>query len=373
MAHLLETGHIRHGDEDLYIKLELFGSTRPQIDKIHDYRWNLKIKGNKNNQYIKEMNVKFSFEGAKPTALEIREFIPTKTKTELMTVDVNILTTISVHIPITQDKITVDKVDSAIKWNFRDIDLGRSDTFSELFEGVVTAIFSSDSKNEPIKIAMEIQPAFYKKKIPIIGPWNVCVNTPIIKPIDVTNKCKDIIPYDPIEGKPGSTPIIKIYDYLYTDNGILKKGEIRNVSLRAESFSRFFDKLRRSLPENQCSKILKEAGKEIGQNFIGDLKTKILNKSKISVDEWASYDSSAGMGRFEVDKNFKIVTVKNSFNAFNTHSDKPVCHFLEGYFEGILSILLEKEVSINEIYCIAKGDEVCRFEINEKEILQNSK
>ncbi len=363
MAHLLETGYIRSGDEHLNLRLELFGPTTPQIDKIHDYRWNLKIQGNKRNQYIKEMDVKFYFEGARPTALEIKEYIPTDTKTELTIVDVNI-TILTVHIPIVKEKIDVDKVDSAIKWNFKDIDLGKSDTFSELFEGVVTVIFSSDSKNEPLKIAMEIKPTFYKKYVPILGPRTLCMHTPIITLSDVTTKSKDITPYDPKDGKPGDTPNTRIYNYQYSiDDGVLKKGEIRNVSLRAETLSRFFDKLRRSLPGNQCSKIIKEAGKEIGQNFIGDLKTKILNKSKISADEWVYYDSSAGMGRFEVDKNFKFIDVKNSFNAFNIHSDEPICHFLEGYFEGVLSILLEKEVSIDEVYCIAKGDEVCRFKI----------
>lgn len=368
MTHLLEKGYYKTSDEHFNLRLELFGSDSPKIDSIQDYRWNLVIQGNKQNQYIKEMSVTFYFNGGESTTLEIKEFIPTNTKDTLTIVDVHI-TPITVHVPINKEKITVDKVDSKIKWTFKDIDLGKRDTLSELFEGVMTVIFSSDSKNKPLKIAMEIKPTFYQKKIPIFGPRNISINTPIIEFDQVVGECKNITPYDFKEGKPGYTPNTRIFEYNFnTDDGILKKGDIRNVSLRAETLSRLFDKLRRSFSDNQCSIIMKAAGKEIGQNFINDLKTNILKKPEISIKEWVDYDSSAGMGKFDVDENFEFINVKNSFNAFNIHADKPVCHFLEGYFEGVVTLILNEEVSINEIDCIAKGNEICRFKIKKESL-----
>ncbi|RMH05921.1 MAG: 4-vinyl reductase [Aquificota bacterium] len=45
-------------------------------------------------------------------------------------------------------------------------------------------------------------------------------------------------------------------------------------------------------------------------------------------------------------------------------SKKPVCEPMAGFFEGFLSELLNKKVSVKEIRCRAQGAERCVFKIN---------
>ncbi|MFN3471450.1 MAG: V4R domain-containing protein [Aquificaceae bacterium] len=44
-------------------------------------------------------------------------------------------------------------------------------------------------------------------------------------------------------------------------------------------------------------------------------------------------------------------------------SKKPVCEPMAGFFEGFLSELLEKKISVKEIACRAQGNERCIFKI----------
>lgn len=47
-------------------------------------------------------------------------------------------------------------------------------------------------------------------------------------------------------------------------------------------------------------------------------------------------------------------------------SKKPVCEPMAGFFEGFLSELLEKKISVKEIACRAQGHERCVFKIELK-------
>ncbi|ADC89626.1 4-vinyl reductase 4VR [Thermocrinis albus DSM 14484] len=44
-------------------------------------------------------------------------------------------------------------------------------------------------------------------------------------------------------------------------------------------------------------------------------------------------------------------------------SDKPVCEPMAGFFEGFLSELLERKISVKEVSCAAQGHERCTFKI----------
>ncbi len=44
-------------------------------------------------------------------------------------------------------------------------------------------------------------------------------------------------------------------------------------------------------------------------------------------------------------------------------SKKPVCEPMAGFFEGFLSELLEKKISVKEVACRAQGSERCIFKI----------
>jgi len=67
----------------------------------------------------------------------------------------------------------------------------------------------------------------------------------------------------------------------------------------------------------------------------------------------------------------KLVTltilVKNNplVVAFGTDekSDRPVCHYLRGYWVGVVSKIFERKVSCSESKCICMGDVFCEFKI----------
>ena len=96
-----------------------------------------------------------------------------------------------------------------------------------------------------------------------------------------------------------------------------------------------------------------------------------MNGKNANLQDLAYYDSTAGMGKFTIDIRKKWIEVEKSFLTYNTNftqSGKTACIFLEGYFEGILSGFLEKDLKVREVKCVSRGDSVCRFEIDENAI-----
>ena len=48
-------------------------------------------------------------------------------------------------------------------------------------------------------------------------------------------------------------------------------------------------------------------------------------------------------------------------------SDRPVCHYLRGYWVGVVSEVFERKVGCAEIKCIGIGDEYCEFKVTSAE------
>ena len=343
------------------------GEARPEINEINEYRWRLSVSGNNKYHHIKELRVDFSFVNHLDTThVEISDYIPRKETKELAIMNVSLVPkTISVSVPINRDKIITEQSSSKIGWIFKDIDLSKSETATETFEGVVTARFYPESIDKRIVVAMNVVPDFYEKNI--FRRRKSCPSSPRIVDKEVKENCTQIIPGDPAIGiagdaRPDNERILK-YTYII-DQGILEKGlgekAIRNVSLRAETLAIFFDVLKNGLVEESYYKLSKDAGKHVGTNFVKDLE-KILGH-RPTIKEWFEYDATAGMGRFEMNDEKNAIIVKNSFTAYKIESDKPVCCFLEGYFEGILTEIFRKpNIIVTETHCIAKGDKECIF------------
>ena len=76
-----------------------------------------------------------------------------------------------------------------------------------------------------------------------------------------------------------------------------------------------------------------------------------------------------GWGRFELerfDANKKILIVRVYHSPFAEGygpSSKPVCHMIRGVLGGIGSFVFRKEIESKEVFCLARGDEYCEFEI----------
>lgn len=64
-----------------------------------------------------------------------------------------------------------------------------------------------------------------------------------------------------------------------------------------------------------------------------------------------------------------MLTVNDLFECmpFKGKQDRAVSQFFRGYLAGICRILFGKEVSVTEVECVAKGNPVCKFNIQVKD------
>jgi predicted hydrocarbon binding protein len=352
--------------DGLDLLLDIYGETNPKTEVLTTYSWILVLQGNRDFSFLDEVSVVFSFDKKDKALLKIERCMPTSETSELgdLQVSTPYISIISYTHPIEKDKIICRIEADQIKWEFKDINLAKDNRFKFPIPGTVEVIFFPNAHDKEFKLSMEVSPKFQK------STWlgtrrEPCQNPPKIKPHKVLEVCEKIVPYDPIIGtlsESGKERILN-YDYII-EQGVLMKGGVRNVALRAETLSRLFDKISRDLPDS--GNVIKEAGKEIGKNFMSEFNSAIFTRDvelKEKIAMWIDYDSSAGIGRFEFDDEIKTIKVHSSFNAYSCHHTEPVCHFLAGYFEGALSILLKESISVHETQCIATGDDVCCFEI----------
>ena len=171
------------------------------------------------------------------------------------------------------------------------------------------------------------------------------------------------------------------------EDGQLIIGNTVNVALRTKTVQELLNAFQRAFPKDYSS-IVKEAGKNVGESFAGDLKKELTQRGLKTIIKpgkkpellreklhlWAEYDSTTGMGIFEihqveitVSRLEGYILLKNSFLANDRKSELPTCIFIEGYIEGIIDKLLGIHIIAKEIECGSiTGSEYCKFEIIQK-------
>lgn len=79
--------------------------------------------------------------------------------------------------------------------------------------------------------------------------------------------------------------------------------------------------------------------------------------------------NQGGWGKVTVEIDVKsssgLVTIENCVLARNVNSNEANCHFLKGYFKGLMELLGKVEVECNEVTCMSKGDSFCQFKIKQ--------
>ena len=140
-------------------------------------------------------------------------------------------------------------------------------------------------------------------------------------------------------------------------------------------------------PTKMLTRIQKDFIKELGQDGIYDIYessrtggmelTKeamhVAKNGKLLISFLQKLVPTGGWGLIEVteenwtSKEF-IFTVKNpSFPKMYGKSKEPVCHITRGLFAGAAgSAVKDNTIECIETKCVAKGDDVCRFEIPQK-------
>lgn len=137
-----------------------------------------------------------------------------------------------------------------------------------------------------------------------------------------------------------------------------KTTTFRNVSLRNETLKILLDGI--ATPDKSY-----KIGKQVGANFYRCYEELLLRKGKNytikdKLKNWLEYDSSSGMGKFEVlpHKDFAKIKVTAPFMGTCPNKPNQQCRFLMGYIAGFSSELYGQKLdstcvhNLNPSFCI---------------------
>jgi predicted hydrocarbon binding protein len=121
---------------------------------------------------------------------------------------------------------------------------------------------------------------------------------------------------------------------------------------------------------NEASVVFYEAGIRAGKNSTKVLLEEWEERGREFLKRWGDFYKSAGVGWFkleEIEVDFEkrngYIRIKQSFIAEEYgSSDRPVCHFLSGFFVGVLEEIFGEKLMGKQIKCISKGDPYCEFQ-----------
>jgi predicted hydrocarbon binding protein len=113
--------------------------------------------------------------------------------------------------------------------------------------------------------------------------------------------------------------------------------------------------------------IILEAGKKAGEQFADALLKQGLKPEDME-EPLELFLTRGGWGKvwakIDVKEQTAVFLVWNSVLARQTTAQKPICHFISGYFAGVLSVLFGKDVECLETKCSANNDRYCEFQTN---------
>ena len=108
--------------------------------------------------------------------------------------------------------------------------------------------------------------------------------------------------------------------------------------------------------------IFYEAGKKVGALRTKSWKDEWGLEGEEFIKKMEECLAELGWGKFRVDLDALVVTTENSFMANNYgESEVPVCHFLRGYYAGMMEVLTTQALDGEETKCAACGDDCCEF------------
>ena len=152
------------------------------------------------------------------------------------------------------------------------------------------------------------------------------------------------------------------------DSGILTVLGQRGVIL----FTQTFANIQKSMEESYGCEVkasFYEAGHFAGTRSALVLLKEWEERGMAFLEKWSAFYSSEGVGWFKVvsistndDGYVSGITINDSFiaNGYGT-SDKPVCHFLCGFFSAVFECVLEQHATCEETECVSSGHKHCQF------------
>jgi predicted hydrocarbon binding protein len=113
-----------------------------------------------------------------------------------------------------------------------------------------------------------------------------------------------------------------------------------------------------------AAKVLYCAGKEFGNKYMEILKSE--NEEATVQDLLLELEATGFVNATFNHGDMSFQVLGSPIASSYEESEKPVCHFLAGFFEGVVSTYYEKEdISYKETSCQAMGDDICIFELIE--------
>jgi hypothetical protein len=166
----------------------------------------------------------------------------------------------------------------------------------------------------------------------------------------------------------------RVLDYRSDDEtGILTKGRVRNVALRVETICLLLDDIVSGYPKAERVDRLEAAGYRVGRTwgkeYVRLCRTdlNIDNKPlKDKCEQWAIYDATAGMGRFEfslTSRGSGSITLRNSFLS-DIETESELDHFFCGYLAGCLEELLGYAVTVELTNPSTEANQESEFDVD---------
>jgi predicted hydrocarbon binding protein len=123
---------------------------------------------------------------------------------------------------------------------------------------------------------------------------------------------------------------------------------------------------------HDAATVLADASQNDGVTMAGRLREVFSYSDEQVLSSFAFMLGEAGWGvttveMFNAENAELVLKVQESpFGEIYGPSVNPVCHILLGVFQGVGVAVFERDVEGQEIQCLARGDDVCRFVITGK-------
>lgn len=174
--------------------------------------------------------------------------------------------------------------------------------------------------------------------------------------------------------------IIKMFLVNNNTGIMINADDARNASFRVDTVNGIFDGLADALTDAgldaaAVDRVFERTGRRCGETFAqgfarwSDRRSGGEQDAEQLIREWCKFDSAVGWGKLEYDGAAGCVTIHNNFEAARNEATRRFprdCAFFRGYAEGVLGVLLGRDVAVRcaEGMCPKKlGGKTCRFEI----------
>ena len=155
------------------------------------------------------------------------------------------------------------------------------------------------------------------------------------------------------------------------EKGIVTSNGIRNIILTTAYFTGIQKTLEEIIGPDGAASCLYRAGFQEGMKLAKVFMEEVGTAGKDVFNKYVSYLSKRGWGILTVKEysDTKVVIVNtNSIASEFEKRDIPSCHSMRGILGGIMQAVVDPEqkkyrIHVEEVKCVAKGDEHCEFVI----------